>query len=112
MSKAADMAKVSAEGGFHLMWGLVISTVISSVGTIFIARLLGSDLYGLYGVILVAPSLIAVFRDWGINSAMVRCTAQRRVEDKPIVPQHSMIVDYVRFLLRIRNYIMTQQIIV
>ncbi|MBE3115941.1 oligosaccharide flippase family protein [Candidatus Bathyarchaeota archaeon] len=82
MSKAADMAKVSAKGGFHLLWGLVLSTVISSVGTIFIARLLGSDLYGLYAIILTAPNLISIFRDWGINSAMVRCTAQYKVEDR------------------------------
>jgi stage V sporulation protein B len=76
MSKAAEMAKVSAKGSFHLLWGLVISTVISSVATIFIARLLGSNLYGLYGIVLITPTLIGVFRDWGINSAMVRCTAQ------------------------------------
>jgi O-antigen/teichoic acid export membrane protein len=82
MSKAADIAKVSAKGSFHLLWGLVISTVISSVGTIFIARLLGSDLYGLYGIILISPTLIAIFRDWGINSAMVRYTAQFGSEDR------------------------------
>jgi O-antigen/teichoic acid export membrane protein len=76
MSKASEMAKVSAKGSFHLLWGLVISTVISSVATIFVARLLGSDLYGLYGIVLIAPTLIGVFRDWGINSAMVRTTAQ------------------------------------
>jgi O-antigen/teichoic acid export membrane protein len=82
MSKAADMAKVSAKGGFHLLWGLVISTVISSVGTIFIARLLGSDLYGLYTVVLTVPTLIATFRDWGVNSAMIRCAAQYRAEGR------------------------------
>src|SRR5665647_708560 len=75
-TKAAEMAKVSAKGSFHLLWGLVISTVISSVATIFVARLLGSDLYGLYGIVLISPALIGVFRDLGINSAMVRCTAQ------------------------------------
>jgi O-antigen/teichoic acid export membrane protein len=82
MSKAAEMAKVSAKGSFHLLWGLVISTVISAIGTIFIARLLGSDLYGLYGIALITPNLIGIFRDWGINSAMVRCTAQYRSEDR------------------------------
>ncbi len=82
MSKAADMAKVSAKGSFHLLWGLVISTVISSVATIFIAAKLGSDLYGLYGIVLITPNLLAIFRDWGINSAMVRCTAQCRAEDR------------------------------
>src|SRR5450759_1184050 len=82
MSKAADMARVSAKGGFHLLWGLVVSTIISSVGTIFIARLLGSDLYGLYTVVLTAPTLIVTFRDWGVNSAMIRCAAQYRAEGR------------------------------
>ena len=81
-TKAAEMAKVSAKGSFHLLWGLVISTVISSVATIFVARLLGSDLYGLYGIVLISPTLIGVFRDWGINSAMVRCTAQYLAEGR------------------------------
>ncbi len=76
MSKASEMAKVSAKGSFNVLWGLVVSTLISSIATIFVARLLGSDLYGLYGIVLTAPTLIGVFRDWGINSAMVRDTAQ------------------------------------
>ncbi len=82
MSKAADLAKTSTKAGFHYLWGLVISTVISSLGTIFIANLLGSDAYGLYGIALTVPNLIIVFRDWGINSAMVRYTAQYRAENR------------------------------
>ncbi len=82
MNKAGDIAKASARGSFHLLWGLVISTVIASVGTIFIARLLGSDNYGLYTIALTTPTLIATFRDWGINSAMVRCVAQCRAEGR------------------------------
>ncbi len=82
MSKAADIAKVSAKGSFNFLWGLVVSTLISSVGTIFIARLLGSDLYGLYAVVLTVPNLIIIFRDWGVNSAMVRFTAQYRAENR------------------------------
>jgi O-antigen/teichoic acid export membrane protein len=82
MSKAADIAKVSAKGSFHFLWGLVISTLILSVGTIFIARLLGSDQYGLYTIVLTVPMLIVIFRDWGINSAMVRFTAKYRAEGR------------------------------
>lgn len=82
MSKAADMAKVSVKGGFHFMWGLVVSTVISAVGTIIIALLLGEDNYGLYAITLTAPNLIVLFRDWGVNSAMVRYTAQSNAENK------------------------------
>ena len=82
MNKAADIGKVSAKGSFHVLWGLVVSTVISAVGSIFIARLLGSELYGLYGIALAAPSLITIFRDWGITSAMIRYSAQYRTENR------------------------------
>lgn len=82
MHKAGDIAKVSAKSSFHVLWGLVISTIINAVGTIFIARLLGSDLYGLYTVVLAVPAIIQVFRDWGINFAMVRFTAHYRAEGR------------------------------
>jgi stage V sporulation protein B len=82
MSKAEDMAKVSVRGSFHVMWGLVVSTVISAVGTIIIASLLGEENYGLYAIALTAPNLIVLFRDWGVNSAMVRYTAQSKAEDR------------------------------
>ena len=35
MSKTADIGKVFATGSFHVLWGLVVSTVISLVATIF-----------------------------------------------------------------------------
>ena len=75
------MARVSAKGGFHLLWGLVLSTVISAVGTIFIARLLGSDNYGLYAIALAAPNLISTFRDWGITTAMIKYSAEYNSEN-------------------------------
>jgi O-antigen/teichoic acid export membrane protein len=49
-SKASDIAKISTKNGFHYLWGLVISTVVSSLSIIVIARMLGADLYGLYGI--------------------------------------------------------------
>src|SRR3990170_6064964 len=76
MTKASEMAKVSVKGGFHLLWGLVASTVISAVGTIYLASLLSSNEMGLYALAIAAPNLIGVFRDWGINSALIRYTAQ------------------------------------
>jgi len=81
MSKATDMAKVTAKGGFHLLWGLVASTVISAVGTILIAIFLGEDNMGLYSIAVAAPNLIATFRDWGINTAMVKYSAQYNSEN-------------------------------
>jgi O-antigen/teichoic acid export membrane protein len=82
MSKAADMAKVSVKGGFHVMWGLVASTVIQAVGTVILALLLGEENYGLYAIALTAPNLIVLFRNWGIDSAMIRYTAQNNAENK------------------------------
>lgn len=82
MAKVGDIARVSAKGSFHMLWGLVISTVILSVGMIFIARLLGSDQYGLYTIVVTVPLLIQIFRDWGMNFAMVRFTAQYRAENR------------------------------
>lgn len=81
-SDAADIAKVSARGGFNVLWGLVVSTIISAVGFIFIARLLGSDAYGLYTIALIAPNMILIFRDWGITYAMIRFTAKYRAEGR------------------------------
>ncbi len=70
------MAKVSAKGGFHLLWGLVISTAISAIGTIVIARLLGPANMGLYAIALAAPNLISTFRDWGVTTAMIKYSAE------------------------------------
>ncbi|MGA2682166.1 MAG: oligosaccharide flippase family protein [Candidatus Bathyarchaeia archaeon] len=82
MSKAADMAKVSAKGSFHLLWGLVASTVISAVGTILVARLLAPSEFGLYSIALTAPNLIGLFSDWGVATAMIKFTAQYKSENK------------------------------
>jgi O-antigen/teichoic acid export membrane protein len=82
MSKVGDIAQVSAKGSFNALLGLVVSTVISSVGIIFAGRLLGPELYGLYSVAMAAPILIGVFRDWGVNSAVIRFTAQYRAEKR------------------------------
>jgi O-antigen/teichoic acid export membrane protein len=82
MTKAGNIAKVSAKGGYSLLLGLVISTVISSIGTIFIAKLLGSDQYGLFAIVLTLPNLLVLFRDWSVTSAIVRFTAQFRTENR------------------------------
>ena len=81
MTKATQMAKVSAKGGFHLLWGLVLSTIISAVGTIVIARLLGPENMGLYAIALAAPNLISTFRDWGVTTAMIKYSAESNSEN-------------------------------
>ncbi|MGA3291338.1 MAG: flippase [Candidatus Bathyarchaeia archaeon] len=96
MTKAVEMARVSAKGSFHILWGLVASTIISAVGTIIIARLLGPDNYGLYAIALTAPNLISTFRDWGINTAMIKYSAQYNSENN-VAKIRSIFVSGVLF---------------
>lgn len=81
MKTATEMARVSTKGGFHLLWGLLASTIISAIGSIIIANLLGPDNYGLYAIALTAPNLISIFRDWGITNALVKYSAQAKAEN-------------------------------
>jgi O-antigen/teichoic acid export membrane protein len=81
-SKATEIAKVSAKGGFSLFWGIVVSTVVSALGLIVLARVMPPEEYGLYTIALAAPSLIGTFRDWGMNSAVTKYTAQYSAEGK------------------------------
>jgi O-antigen/teichoic acid export membrane protein len=81
--KATEIAKVSAKGGFHLFWGLVVSAVVLAVAVIVLARVLQPQNYGLYTIALAAPGLIATFRDWGMNLAVTKYVAQYSAEEKP-----------------------------
>ena len=82
LSKAIRMAKVSAKGGFSLFLGVSLSTVISTVAIFLVAALLTEDEYGLYTIAFIPPTLFGLFRDWGINSAMIKNLAQYRSEEK------------------------------
>ena len=82
MTKATQMAQTTAKGSIHLLWGLVASTIISAMGTIFIARLLGPENYGLYAIAINAPILFANFRDWGINIALIKFSAQYSTQNQ------------------------------
>ena len=82
MDKALEMGKTSATGSFHLLIGVATSTIIMAVGTIILGGLLTRDELGLYGIVLVPSTLINLFRDWGINSAMTKYIANFRASSK------------------------------
>ena len=82
MSKAIRMAKLSAKGGFNLFLGVSISSIISAVGVIVLMRLLTRPEYGLATIAMIPPTLIGLFRDWGVNSAMIKYVAQYRSENR------------------------------
>ncbi len=82
MSKSSSLAKVSAKGGFNLFWGVAISSIILAIGAIIMARLLSADDYGLYLILLMAPGLINLFRDLGIDQSTIRYTAKYNEENQ------------------------------
>ncbi|MCW4015131.1 MAG: oligosaccharide flippase family protein, partial [Candidatus Bathyarchaeota archaeon] len=69
-------------GVFNIFWGLVISSVMSAVGVMIVAGILSESEYGLVAVALTGPTLIASFRDWGVDWATIKYIAQYRSEGK------------------------------
>jgi len=82
MEKALQMGKTSATGSFQLLIGVAVSSVIMAVGSILLGRILTPDEYGLYGIVLIPSTLINLFRDWGINSAMTKYIASLRTSHR------------------------------
>ena len=82
MEKAFEMGKTSATGSFHLLIGVATSTIIMAVGAIILGRILTQDEYGLYAIALIPASTMNLFRDWGVNNAIIRYTASLRASHK------------------------------
>ncbi len=94
--KALQMGKSSTAGSFFLAIGIVASTVIMAVGTLILAGLLSADELGLYSIVLVPSTMIAFFRDLGVNSAMTQQIASLR-EAKKFEEIHDVIYAGVIF---------------
>jgi len=74
------IAEDSARGGFFLLSGTALATVIMAIASILIARLLGPELYGQYTLALVVPQLLFLFTDLGINQGIIKFTANLRTK--------------------------------
>jgi O-antigen/teichoic acid export membrane protein len=82
VSKARSMAQVSAKGVFNIFWGLIVSSIISAISVMVVAGILSEGDYGLVAIALTGPNLIGIFRDWGVDWATIKYTAQYRSENK------------------------------
>ena len=82
MGKALEIGKTSATGSFQLFIGVAVSTVIMAVSTIILARLMSPEEYGLYSVALIPSYMIILFRDWGVNSAVIKYSATLKAQNK------------------------------
>ncbi len=78
----------SARSGFFLTLGNIISTVILAISVFIIARILGSELYGLYTISMVMPSLLLLFVDPGVNTGIIKYSASLKAKgEKGRVPK-------------------------
>jgi len=76
------IAEDSARGGFFLVSGSFVSTVVLALMAILIGRLLGPELYGQYALSFVITEMLYIFADFGITAGVVKYSASLRAEGK------------------------------
>jgi O-antigen/teichoic acid export membrane protein len=91
LDKATGMAKTSAAGSFKLFIGVTISSILTAVSVILVTNILGPNNWGIVVTALIYPTLVGLFKDWGVNSAMVKYLAQYRSESKPHSVRNVMV---------------------
>lgn len=74
------VAEDSARGGFYLVFGTALSTVIMAVSSILIGWFLGAEQYGRYTVALILPQLVFLLADLGINQGITKFSASLNVK--------------------------------
>jgi O-antigen/teichoic acid export membrane protein len=74
-STLTDVVRGSTRASLFLVVGNVAATVIQAIGVLFVARILGPELYGVYTITLIVPNLALLFCDVGIDAALVKLIA-------------------------------------
>ena len=80
-----DLVKItedSARGSFFLVAGHIFALVVQAIAVFVVARLLGPDLYGMYALSLVVPTLLLVIIDFGIDQGIIRFSANLCVKGR------------------------------
>jgi O-antigen/teichoic acid export membrane protein len=77
-----ESAKTASRGGVQIFFSNILTTLISAVGSIIVVRVLSTTEYGLYTIAGIPASMIGMFGDWGVNTALTKYIAQYRSEGK------------------------------
>jgi len=67
-----ETVRGSARGSLLLMTGQIVSTIVSALTIIVVARLLGPENYGVVTVVMVPIGLALLVQDLGVNTALTR----------------------------------------
>jgi O-antigen/teichoic acid export membrane protein len=100
VEELTEVAQESARGGFFLVSGTAIATVILAIASILIARFLGPELYGQYTLALVIPQVLFFFTDLGISQGITKFTADLRSKG-----ENSRIPNIIKHGITIRTLI-------
>lgn len=76
------MVRGSARGSLFLMFGQVVGTVVSALVVIFVARMLGSELYGRVAIAMIPVNLALLLQDLGVNTALMRFSSRLKREGR------------------------------
>jgi stage V sporulation protein B len=104
------VAQESARGSFFLISGTAISTVVLAVSAILIARLLGSESYGQYSLVIVVPQLLFLFTDLGLNQGITKFASDFKSENDyrhlASVVKHGLIIrTLIGLLMSVITYV-------
>ena len=92
-----EIAEDSTKGSFILVGGTVIATAISALTSIFIARFLGPENYGLYSLSLVVPQILFLITDFGIGEGIIKFSIEARAKK-----QTNLGIKLIKYCLLIR----------
>ena len=82
MSQLVSEARKTARGSLMLIAGNALGTFIAGLGSIVLARVLGSGAYGAYTLSLTVANFLLFFTDPGISAAITRFSARLTVEKR------------------------------
>lgn len=113
-----ELTKVSQDstrGGFFLASGTALATAILAIASILVARFLGPELYGQYSLALVAPQILYLFTDLGINQGITKFAAELRSKNQtnriPQIIKNGLILRIIMGIaMFIANFVFAESI--
>lgn len=91
-----DAAERGVRGGFYLISGTTLATVIMAIAAILVGRLLGPEMYGDYNLAILPPQILLLFADLGMNTGIIKFASSGRFISNPRetlrIIRHAMLI--------------------
>ena len=71
-----ELGVEAVKEGYGFFIGNTLSTLILAIGSIAIARLLGSENYGVYSLSFIIPSMLVLFTSLGIDQSLIKYVSE------------------------------------